>query len=184
MKKKEIKELKAQLMNPDWTENLHHTLEDLDKSDAKYIVESMTSAEIYSKVNNRRFQEDYIADYLEYLWEISEIGYWKHIEKILNPKIGILWSDNMNHFEKLCSVKIPDFILKAVVKFAIKCRVEDQDFEAIAGVIKAQVDKFDRLRKINDIIDSLNANKIEPAKQKISLLLKTECNYNFYNVSK
>ena len=34
----------------------------------------MTDSEVFSKVNNRRFQEDYIADYIEYLWTISPIG--------------------------------------------------------------------------------------------------------------
>lgn len=79
MDNKKLSEKKQELMKPDWTENLHHELQELPLQEAKWIVENMTDSEIFSKVNNRRFQEDYIADYIEYLWTISPIAYWKHI---------------------------------------------------------------------------------------------------------
>lgn len=71
-------------MKPGWTEDLHHSLEELQPEDAKKIIESMTDDEIYQKVNNRKFQEDYIADYLEYLWDISESSFWKHVKTTLD----------------------------------------------------------------------------------------------------
>lgn len=102
MDNKKLSEKKQELMKPDWTENLHHELQELPLQEAKWIVENMTDSEIFSKVNNRRFQEDYIADYIEYLWTISPIAYWKHIIASLSPNIGALWSDNMSHFRKKC----------------------------------------------------------------------------------
>ena len=65
MDNKKLSEKKQELMKPDWTENLHHELQELPLQEAKWIVENMTDSEIFSKVNNRRFQEDYIADYIE-----------------------------------------------------------------------------------------------------------------------
>lgn len=90
MDNKKLSEKKQELMKPDWTENLHHELQELPLQEAKWIVENMTDSEIFSKVNNRRFQEDYIADYIEYLWTISPIAYWKHIIASLSPNIGAL----------------------------------------------------------------------------------------------
>ncbi len=95
MNEKEINKIMRTLMGPDWTENLHEELKVLQPEDSKKIVESMTDSEIFQKVNARRFQEDYIADYLEYLWEISETAFWKHVNisenysKVQSPiKIG------------------------------------------------------------------------------------------------
>ena len=170
-------------MKPDWTENLHHALEELQAIDAKQIVESMNETEIYSKVNNRRFQQDYIADYLEYLWDISEEAYWKHVVITLDLEVGILWSDNMSHFEKLCNEKIPSEVLKAVLDFAIGCTVEEnykQDYEAIGCVIRAQVKKFNRIAEINKYTSSLGKEKEKEANRRINEMIKTKCHYNFY----
>jgi hypothetical protein len=95
MNDKELSETKKELMKPDWTENFHNALEELQPADAKKIVESMTDVEIYSKVNNRKFQEDYIADYLEYLWDISESSFWKHLKTTLDVHHHLLWSDKI-----------------------------------------------------------------------------------------
>jgi len=121
MNDKELNDIKKELMKPDWTENLHHALEELQPEDAKKIVESMTDNEIYRKVNNRRFQEDYIADYLAYLWDISESSFWKHVKTTLDVNQDLLWSENMFHFEKLCSENIPNDVLVAVIKYAVEC---------------------------------------------------------------
>jgi hypothetical protein len=181
MVSKELKEMKEELMKPDWTENLQHALEELEPEDARKIVESMSRAEIYSKVNNRQFQEDYIADYLEYLWEISEPAYWKHIIISLNVKVGTLWSDNMAHFEKMCTKKIPDDVFKAVLSFAINYNgTFKEDLDAIGCVLKAQIDKFGRIKEIKQYILSLKEEKQDLANSKIHELAKRDCNYLFY----
>ena len=66
MDNKKLSEKKQELMKPDWTETLHHELQELPLQEAKWIVENMTDSEIFSKVNNRRFQEDYISDNMDY----------------------------------------------------------------------------------------------------------------------
>ncbi len=181
MDNKKLSEKKQELMKPDWTENLHHELQELPLQEAKWIVENMTDSEIFSKVNNRRFQEDYIADYIEYLWTISPIAYWKHIIASLSPNIGALWSDNMSHFRKMCTIKIPVDVLHAVLSFAISHDDKNrQDSEAIGCVIKAQIDKFGRIDEIKAYISSLPENQRVFAKEKIFEYVKQECGYIFY----
>lgn len=85
MDNKKLSEKKQELMKPDWTENLHHELQELPLQEAKWIVENMTDSEIFSKVNNRRFQEDYIADYIQFLCAVHHIhltNMEKHIQTL------------------------------------------------------------------------------------------------------
>lgn len=181
MNDKELNEKKKELMKPDWTENLHHALEELQPSDAKKIVESMTDEEIYSKVNNRRFQEDYIADYLEYLWDISESSFWKHVKTTLDVQQHLLWSDNMFHFKMLCSENIPNDVLAAVINYAVECpENQKQNLETIGCVIKAQAKDFGRMDEIKKHISLLDKNKQVLADARITEMVKCECNYTFY----
>lgn len=181
MNNKKLSEKKQELMEPDFTENLHHELQELSPQEAKWIVENMTEPEIFSKVNNRTYQEDYIADYIEFLWTISPIAYWKHIIVSLSPHIGALWSDNMSHFRKMCTIKIPVDVLHAVLSFAIFHDDKNrQDSEAIGCVIKAQIDKFGRIDEIKAYISSLPKNQRVLAKEKIFEYVKRECGYIFY----
>ena len=179
MNDKELEKKKKELMKPDWTENLHHALEELQTEDAKKIVESMTDREIYQKVNIRRHQEDYIADYLEYLWEISETAYWRHLKSTLDVTVGILWGADMPHFRKLCTCEIPDDVWQAVLEFAIDCD-DKQDIEAIGCVMKAQAEKFGRLKDIKNYISRFDEEIKDSANKKIQEMLMKKCNYTFY----
>lgn len=181
MNEKELKEKKMELMKPDWTENLHDSLKELQQEDAKKIVESMTDHEIYMKVNNRTFQEDYIADYLEYLWDISEDSFWKHVKTTLDVNQNLLWSDNMFHFKMLCFENIPNDVLNAVIKYAVECSEnEKQDLDAIGCVIKAQVTDYGKLGEIKKYISLLDKDKQVLANARIAEMIKCECSYTFY----
>jgi hypothetical protein len=181
MNDKELNEKKKELMKPDWTETLHHALEELQPADAKRIVESMTDDEIYSKVNNRQSQEDYIADYLEYLWDISESSFWKHVKTTLDVRQHLLWSDNMFHFKMLCSKNIPNDVLIAVINYAVECpENQKHNLEAIGCVIKTQAKDFDRMDEIKKHISLLDKDKQVLAYTRIKEMIKRECNYTFY----
>lgn len=181
MNDNEIIKYKKNLMKMGWVEERHHELEKLTSQDAKAIVESMNEVEVYRNVNVRRHQEDYIVEYLAYLWEISETAFWKHVTISLNVREGLLWGDDMQHFEKMCRLKIPDDVFKAVLDFAIECDEKiKQDLEAIGCVIRAQVDKFGRLDEIKHHISLLDKDKQTVANTRIDQMLITECPYNFY----
>ncbi|WP_291286938.1 hypothetical protein [Flavobacterium sp.] len=177
----EIIKTKDELMSESWTEDLHLSLQDFHPDVARKIVDSMDLHDVYLKVNQRAFQEDYIADYLEYLWDISENAYWTHISISLDPEVGLLWSDNMSHLKRLCMTRIPADILMAVVLFLINDeRNIYQDTEAIGFILKAQVEKFDRLEEIISYIKCLKLKNENNIIQQVEELIKKEANYNFY----
>lgn len=176
----ELKEVKEVLMNEHWTENLHYGLKELSQGDAKEIVESMDEYEIDSKVNIRQFQNDYIADYIEYLWDISRSAYWQHIIISLNPdtEVGLLWSDNMSHVEKMCTTDIPQNVMNAVLNFVYKSN-DSQDLEALAEVIKSQVKTFSKQNEIKLFSSSLPIEDQKTFDTKIQEMLASESVYDF-----
>lgn len=181
MNDNEIKKYKTALMKEYWVEDRHHKLKKLHSRDAKKIIESMNESEIYQNVNIRKHQEDYIADYLEYLWDISETGFWNHVKISLDFSKSILWSDNMFYFEKMCNVKIPNDVLKAVLDFIIYNENSSKmDLEAIGCVVKAQAEKFGRLDEIENYISLLSDNNKNIASKKIKAMLNNKCPYLFY----
>lgn len=162
------------------TEDFHHSLEELRPGEAEQIVESMTDTEIYSKVNNRMFQQDYIADYIEYLWDISKTSFWKHVKATLAIDQDLLWSDNVFHFKMLCSKDIPDDVFESVMDYAIECSEgEEQNFETIGCIIKAQAGHIGGLDKINAFVSRLAEEKQGAASERMKKLLVCECGYNF-----
>jgi len=181
MKEKEIEILKIDLMKPAYTEELHRTLKELNPNDSRKIVESMTDNEIFTKVNNRLFQDSYIADYIDYLWYISKPAFWKHVIISLNVNKGILWGEDMQYFRKICNNKIPNDVLNAVLNFAVNCKSSPiQDLDAIGCVIKGQADIFGRIAEINKYISMLSEDVRDLAKNRIYEMIKCECKYTFY----
>lgn len=177
----EIIKNKEELMSEHWTEDLHHSLQDFHPSVARKIIDSMNDSDIYMKVNLRTSQEDYIADYLEYLWEISEEAYWKHIIISLDPEVGFLWSDNMSHLKRLCTNRIPENVLEAVLIFLIDDEKKIlQDIEAIGYILKSQVEKFGRLEEIKYYITSLKLKDENDLINQVEELIKKDPNYNLY----
>ena len=178
MDKKELEEIKTNLINKHWTEELHLGLQEIDEDDAKKIVESMNDEEINYKVNFRTYQEDYIADYLEYLWDISEISFWKHVKATFNEDVGLLWSDNMFYFEKLCNYRIPISVLGVVVEYIGSCDdKEKQDLELLGCIIKSQVENFKRLQEIQNIMSTFPIENRHIANRRITQMILQPCNY-------
>lgn len=178
MDQTERNKLKHSLLNEHWTEDLHHGLKEIDKEDAKLIVESLDDNEINYKVNLRKFQEDYIADYIQYLWEISPASFWKHVKMTFNNEIGLLWSDNMFYFERLCQENISHDILHMVVEYIGKCSEEEkQDLELLGDIIKSQAEDHDRLEEIKQITASLPADISHTTSARIDAMLQQRYQY-------
>lgn len=108
----------------DWTEGYHLSLEEMNECDAIQDVESMSNDEINYKVNMRKYQEDYIADYLEYLWEISPKAFWKHILVMFSDETDVLISDNMKFASILCNELAPKEVIDVIVKYTINADVQ------------------------------------------------------------
>ena len=101
------------------------------------------------------------------------------MKSTLDVTVGILWGADMPHFEKLCTYEIPDDVWLAVLKFAIDSD-DKQDIEAIGCVIKAQAEKFGRLKDIKNYISHLDEEVKDSADKKIQEMLIKRCNYTFY----
>ena len=171
---------RADLMAMNSVEDFHQNLKRLTKKEAQNLVDSMNEDEVYSKVNFRRHQNDYIGDYLEYLWELSKEAYWKHIITTLDTHIGLLWCDHMLHFEKMCTNPIPDEVFNAVLNFATNYNDEKRDdLEIIGCVVSSQARHFNRTQDIKNYILSINIDKKAIAEERINQMLIRTCKYGF-----
>lgn len=125
-----------------WTENYHLSLKDMNEEDAIKDVESMSHEEIDYKVNMRRCQEDYISDYLEYLWEISPKSFWEHILVMFSGESEVLISDNMKFVSILCNEVAPKEVISAIVKYTIDADLqrdtESLDEDILSEIIQEQ----------------------------------------------
>ncbi len=179
---KELEKIKENLLNEYWTENFHEGLKELGDEKAKVIVESMNSQDIYGKVNFKSRQQDYIADYLKYLWDISENSFWKHIEMLFQDDEELLMSDNMFYHEKLCNEKIPPNILQEVVNYIRYYNSDDVDryeyeYELLTDIILMQVRNYQRLDEINNIISSYPVDVQRDMNKKITQILASETTF-------
>ncbi|PRY09830.1 hypothetical protein CLV24_11734 [Pontibacter ummariensis] len=181
MNEEDKKEFKRKLMEQYWVEDRHHMLAKKSKREAKSIVESFNESEVYQNVNIRQYQEDYISDYLMYLWEISKPSFWAHTKASLDLEEGLLWGGDMPHFKILCTVKIPDDVYQDVLNFAVNYNKGfEQDLEAIGCVVRAQVVKFNRLEETQKYIALLDGQKQEAAHERIREMLQRDCPYTFF----
>ncbi|QXU41468.1 hypothetical protein [Pedobacter sp. D749] len=180
MTNEERDEFLSQIDNDLDIENIHRELKALSKVDAKQIVDAMSERKIDLNVSVRRFQEDYIADYIEFLWDISKTSFWKHVIISLSIENGLLWSDNMFHFERLCDTKLPEDVWYAVMDFAVNADDDNkQDLDTIACVIRAQCLKFNREKSLRGFIRSCPKESWEITTKRIDKMIITPCTYSF-----
>jgi len=185
--KDDISKIKDSIIGEIWTEDFHHSLAEYGPEVAKQVIESMSDDEIEIKVNARRFQEDYIADYLRYLWDISKKSYWHHIYISIDERAGLLWNDHMNHFAKMCNNKIPKKVLKKILRFYISFRKKPDDFfendiDLISCVLKAQIKTFGRWKDVENILEKFDLEDSKQFKKDIKALIKSECQYQFHEL--
>ncbi len=180
---KDIHELTRELLEERGTENFHLALADLDPEDARKVVDSLTVQEIYIKVNHRTYEEDYIADYIDYLWDISRKAFWRHVYTVLDKNKGILWGGDMIYFDKMCDNEVPKKILYKFLDL-----VADEEYKlsvhynldkgAISCVLRSQKKKFGRWNTIKKYVKA-NFENHKDLLIEIKLLTKTKCSYHF-----
>lgn len=99
-----------------WVEQRHDYLMSLPLNDAKKLVESFDEYEIEENVNYRRFQEQYICDYIDYLWRISKKSFWKHIAISLKHPEGLIPSESDFTTEIMKTERMPKYVLRELLK--------------------------------------------------------------------
>ncbi|MCX6858400.1 MAG: hypothetical protein NTV80_26275 [Verrucomicrobia bacterium] len=112
----ETRELKKSFNSLLWTEERHHFLRDLSLAKARKLLSALTPNEIARTVNVRRFQEDYIGDYLADLWAIDIESFWKHLIKVFDSEDGILIYDGYDYVDVLCTRDIPTSVWLAILE--------------------------------------------------------------------
>jgi len=130
---------KKLLFSDYWIEDRHRFLKELSHEERLELVASFNTDEILSNVNRRKFQEDYISDYLEYLYRISKKSFWLHITAMFSSGgDGILWSDNFFYIEKIRSEELPDLTFELILSY-FQANMQSQDSDILKDIIASQV---------------------------------------------
>jgi hypothetical protein len=104
----ELLECKEKFFSFFWVEERHEYLRSLPRNVSVDILKSLDADELYLNVNERRYQQDYIGDFLEDVWELSRESFWAHIKKSFEHEDGLLMYDSDFHIERMISDEIPD----------------------------------------------------------------------------
>ncbi len=102
-----IADLYAQFMSFYWTEERHHFLESLSPEVARALLAELGPDDLEIIVNARRFQQDYIGDYLAYLSELDDDIYWEHLGKTFESEEGLLIYDDDAHIRAMETRDMP-----------------------------------------------------------------------------
>jgi hypothetical protein len=90
-----------------WTENAHQYLEGLEEGTATAVLNALRPEQMYNLVNYRFRQEDYIGDYLEFVWHSSPNAFWRHIEQSFMSDEGMVMYDDDKVHRVLISEDMP-----------------------------------------------------------------------------
>lgn len=96
-----------EFMSSRWTEDKHDYLTTVSPEIARAILALLTSDDIDRIVNVRRYQADYIGDYLEFISDLDEAIYWAHVEKTFEAEEGFLLYDGDAHITAMEERQVP-----------------------------------------------------------------------------
>lgn len=125
-----------EFMSLGWTEDKHDYLTTVSPEVAKAILALLTPDDIDRIVNVRRFQADYIGDYLEFISDLDETIYWAHLEKTFEAEEGFLLYDGDAHIAAMEEKQIPMSLWNLLIDNFLTM---DDD---LAGVIFNQTERF------------------------------------------
>jgi hypothetical protein len=134
--------MKKNFFSEQWVEQRHHYLKSLSPRDARRLAESLTPDEIVTNVNVRRFQQDYIADYLDDLWSISHGAFWNHVTVMLKHPEGIIMSDNMFYQDTMSGYSVPHSVWSAMVESLLPAKPW-YHYDVVLSVMRSQILQFD-----------------------------------------
>ncbi|MFG0859794.1 hypothetical protein, partial [Pseudomonas sp. CJQ_13] len=124
-----------EFMSLGWTEDKHDYLTTVSPEVAKAILALLTPDDIDRIVNVRRFQADYIGDYLEFISDLDEAIYWAHLEKTFEAEEGFLLYDGDAHIAVMEEKQIPMSLWNLLIDNFLT--IEDD----LAGVIFKQTER-------------------------------------------
>jgi len=104
------------ISNEPWTEDAHQYLENLEESTAIDVLNALPPEQIDQLVNYRHRQEDYIGDYLEFVWKLNPDAFWSHIEHTFTSADGMLMYDLDGVQQVLTSENMPLTVWMTLLK--------------------------------------------------------------------
>ncbi|MEN8952807.1 hypothetical protein [Planktotalea arctica] len=115
----EARDAYAEFMSFYWTEERQSYLETLPATLVREVLGLIRPSDLQIIVNFRRHQEDYIGDFLRYLWGVDEEAFWDHLAATFGGEDGLLLYDDDHHIELMTSRNMPahvwDSMLNAIV---------------------------------------------------------------------
>jgi hypothetical protein len=164
---------KLEFMSDDWVEERHQFLKSLPVLEAKEMLESLDEVEVTLNVNQRMFQEAYIADYLTDVWEISKQSFWMHIKKACEHEDGLVLADHDGHIDPLRTDDIPSEVWRGLLWTLTKAETKwggyGDDMESVlASIIDYQTRqasrKAERRQELQDWYHSLSESEAKVVK--------------------
>ncbi|MNJ34533.1 hypothetical protein D3C77_292500 [compost metagenome] len=128
-----------------WTEGKHDYLTSVSPEIAKAILALLTPDDINRIVNVRRFQADYIGDYLEYISDLDEAIHWAHVEKTFESEDGFLLYDGDAHIRAMEEKQIPMSLWHLLLENLLSIS-SDQDFTDVIHYQTEHADDRDEKR--------------------------------------
>ncbi|SOY39770.1 conserved hypothetical protein [Cupriavidus taiwanensis] len=107
----------ASIENVDWTEEAHEYLMTLEEETARRVMEGLNDAQIHKLVNFRQFQQNYISDYLQYVWKSSAEAFWQHIARTFISEEGMLMCELEEIDEMLTSIDMPTGVWATLLRY-------------------------------------------------------------------
>ena len=177
--------IKKQLLSEHFIEDMQRSLEEMPEDVAKQIIDSMSEKEIYIRVSKRRMQEDYVADYIDFLWDISRDAFWKHVSATFDIKEGLLWGGDMLYIEKIFKNEIQSVLLEKIIEFWVNYTSEnseayEMDIDGLGCILKAQCVRFDQKENILKHLGEKYPDLLHSYSEQLDHFIKSDCHYNFY----
>ena len=158
-----------------WTEDKHDYLESLPDELAAQIVGKISEDTMRSIMTFRHRQQDYIGDYLEYLWNLdgSEPAYWDHITAMFESEEGLLIADTTEHMHVMESYEMPietwNAMLDSIVRIhgvELTSQIMKFELESLGPIFLSQTSRpeKDSVRRVS-VLTWINAmdEKIRPS---------------------
>lgn len=120
-----IREIHNRFMAFHWTHDRHLLLESLSPEVARALLATLRPEDLWTIVNERHRQEDYIGDYLAHLWKVDEASYWEHLGKSCESPEGLLAYDLEEHVDSMRSCTMPIKVWRQLLDSLFVAHAED-----------------------------------------------------------
>jgi AcrR family transcriptional regulator len=119
----DTREALARFRSEDWTEDRHKFLMTLPEDVAGKVMRALTPDDLHDTVNRRRYQEDYIGDYLEDVFDIDREVFWEHVGKSFESTEGLLIYDSHNLVSFMSSEPMPVSVWERLLNCMVKAHL-------------------------------------------------------------